>query len=140
MVIKIILLDTGVIAAFFNKRDLNHDNAKKLLNNLRRNEYGTGIITDYILDETVTLLYARTRREDLALKAGELILEEKFGKFFPISYELVIESWKNYQNYVSKGLSFTDCTLITVGQFLDCNVLLTFSKEFTGLVNIINSA
>ncbi|OLS20750.1 MAG: hypothetical protein HeimC3_39060 [Candidatus Heimdallarchaeota archaeon LC_3] len=92
MMIKIILLDAGINSAFFNKRDINHENAKKLLNNIRKNEYGTGIITDYILDEKVTLLYARTRREDLALKAVELILEEKFGKFFPISYELVIES------------------------------------------------
>ena len=76
MVRFLILVDTGVIAAFFNRRDINHERAKALLDNLRRGKYGTGIITDYVLDETVTLLYIRTKRADLALKAGQLILTE----------------------------------------------------------------
>ncbi|MHA2105033.1 MAG: type II toxin-antitoxin system VapC family toxin [Candidatus Hodarchaeales archaeon] len=136
---KIILIDTGVIAAFFNKKDVNHENARNILNNLRSNKYGTGIITDYILDETVTLLYVRTRRTDIALKAGEIIIEEKLGKFFPISYDLILETWKLYQSCINKGLSFTDCTLLVVGSFLNCNTLLTFSKEFLGLINVIDS-
>ncbi|MHA2245161.1 MAG: hypothetical protein ACXADY_09340 [Candidatus Hodarchaeales archaeon] len=57
-----IIVDTGIIAAFYNKSDENHQRAVILLDNLRTGKYGTGILTDYVLDETVTLLYVISKR------------------------------------------------------------------------------
>jgi len=138
MVINLILVDTGVIAAFYNSKDENHKRSLELLNKLRKGEYGAGIFTDYVLDETVTLLYVRSKKVDIALKAGEAIIEEKLGKFFPITYDLIMRTWEKYQKLVNKGLSFTDCSLLVVAEYFECNDILSFAKEFDGLINRIS--
>ena len=42
-----------------------------------------------------------------------------------------------FKKYCSKGLSFTDCSLIAVYELLDIEYLATFSTEFKGLVTTI---
>ncbi len=138
MVSNLILVDTGVIAAFYNSRDDHHSRSLVLLNNLRQGIYGTGILTDYILDETVTLLFARYKKADVALQAGEVIITEKLGKFLPMSFDLIKKTWDKYQKLISKGLSFTDCSLLAVAEYLECNDILSFDKEFDGLINRIS--
>ncbi len=134
---NLILVDTGVIAAFYNRRDEHHSRALELLNNLRQGKYGTGILTDYILDETVTLLYVRSKRADIALHAGNIIITEKLGTFFPMTLDLIIKTWDTYQKLIEKGLSFTDCSLLAVAEYLECNDILSFAKEFDGLIHRI---
>ncbi|MFQ6127038.1 MAG: type II toxin-antitoxin system VapC family toxin [Candidatus Heimdallarchaeota archaeon] len=138
MVSNLILVDTGVIAAFYNRRDEHHSRALELLNNLRQGKYGTGILTDYVLDETVTLLYVRSNRADIALHAGNIIITEKLGTFFPMTFDLIIKTWETYQKLIDKGLSFTDCSLLAVAEYLECNDILSFAKEFDGLINRIS--
>lgn len=138
MVSNLILVDTGVIAAFYNSRDDHHSRSLVLLNNLRQGIYGTGILTDYILDETVTLLFTRYKKADVALQAGEVIITEKLGKFLPMSFDLIKKTWDKYQKLISKGLSFTDCSLLAVAEYLECNDILSFDKEFDGLINRIS--
>ena len=133
-----IIIDTGIIAAFYNKNDENHERAVFLLDNLRKGKYGTGILSDYVLDETVTLLYVRSKRKEIAIHAGEIIISEKLGKFFPMSYELIIKTWERFQNLVERGLSFTDCSLITISDYLDCNDILSFDTGFDGFLNRIS--
>ena len=135
MVSSMILVDTGVIAAFYNSRDEQHSRSLVLLNNLRQGKYGTGILTDYVLDETVTLLYVRSKNADIALQAGEVIIIEKLGKFLPMTLDLIKKTWNKYQKLISKGLSFTDCSLLAVAEYLECNDILSFAKEFDGLIN-----
>lgn len=134
----LIIVDTGVIAAFYNTKDEHHKRAIEILNNLRTGKYGTGIITDYILDETVTLLNMRTKRPEPALKAGQLIIEEKLGKFFPLTVDLVYKTWKIYQKYVKKGLSFTDCSILAVAEIIECDEVLSFDREFDGIINRVS--
>ena len=138
MVNRMIIIDTGIIAAFYNNNDKNHKRAVILLNNLRKGKYGTGILTDYVLDETVTLLYVRSKRKELAIHAGDIIISEKLGKFFPISYELIIKTWDKFQSLIERGLSFTDCSLITIADYLDCHDILSFDTDFDGLINRIS--
>ncbi len=137
MVSNLILVDTGVIAAFYNSRDENHSRSLVLLDNLRKGKYGTGILTDYVLDETVTLLYVRSKRAEIALQAGEVIISEKLGKFLPMTFDLIKKTWDKYQKLIRKGLSFTDCSLLVVAEYLECNDILSFATEFDGLINRI---
>jgi predicted nucleic acid-binding protein len=137
MVSNLILVDTGVIAAFYNSRDEHHSRALVLLNDLRQGKYGTRILTDYVLDETVTLLYVRSKQAGIALQAGEVIITEKLGKFLPMTFDLIKKTWDMYQKLISKGLSFTDISLLVVAEYLECNDILSFTKEFEGLINRI---
>ncbi len=75
-----IFLDTGVYVAFINKKDKNHDRALVLMKELASGKYGPGYTSDYVLDETLTVSLATTRRIDKAVNAGLLILGSKEDK------------------------------------------------------------
>ena len=107
------------------------------MNNLRKGNYGTGIISDYILDETISFCYVRSKRLDLSIKVGDLIINNKLGKFIPLSVDMVLKTWELYQKYVYNGLSFTDCSLIALRHFLDAQEILSFADKFEGIMNRI---
>lgn len=133
-----ILLDTGILAAYVNNKDENHERAVIVLEEILNKKYGTPIITDYILDEVVTLLNIRTKRKELAIKIGTKIIEEKLGKYFKIPAEVVEKTWLTYKILVEKGLSFTDCSIIEFGKFINCETVATFDGGFNGILQIIN--
>ena len=139
MEINMILIDTGILGALVNTKDENHDRAVRILDSVMKKKYGTPILTDYILDEVVTLLYIRTKRPELSIEIGTKIIEEKFGKYFKIPKEVVEKTWLTYQTLVFKGLSFTDCSLIEFGKHLSCDTIATFDGGFKGLMNIIDN-
>ena len=133
-----ILIDTGVLAAFANLKDENHNIAIKIMDEIVTKTYGTPIITDYVLDEVVTLLYIRTKIPEISLDMGSKIVEEKFGKYLKISEKIIEKTWETYKSLVFKGLSFTDCSLLEFGKSLSCETIATFDGGFKGLMNIIN--
>lgn len=133
-----ILLDTGILAAYICKQDENHERAVKLLEEILNKKYGTPIITDYILDEVVTLLYIRTKRKELAIEVGTKIVEEKIGKYFKIPAEVIEKTWLTYKILVEKGLSFTDCSIIEFGKFVNCETVATFDGGFKGIVEVVS--
>ncbi|MFW9905430.1 MAG: hypothetical protein ACFFFH_13905 [Candidatus Thorarchaeota archaeon] len=59
-------------------------------------------------------------------------------KLFPMTYDLILKTWNKYQKLVSKGLSFTDCSLLIVAEYLECNDILSYAKEFDDLINRIS--
>ena len=133
-----ILVDTGILAAFVNSRDQNHSRSEQLLDQLRQGGYGVGIVTDYVLDEVLSLIFVRTRRHELCIKIGELIISQKIGKFLLIPDEIVYKSWDTYKKYVMKGLSFTDCSIIATAGMLNSNQILSFDKGFDGILDRIH--
>lgn len=134
-----IIIDTGILAAFANEKDENHTKAIKVLDEIVEKKYGTPIITDYVLDEVVTLLYIRTKKVEISLDIGSKIIEEKFGKYFKIPKEIVEKTWLTYKSLISKGLSFTDCSLLEFAKLLDCDTIATFDGGFKGLLSIVDS-
>ena len=54
-----IFVDTGAWYALEVEDDANHGRASKFLNELRGRRYGSLLTTDYVLDETATLLWLR---------------------------------------------------------------------------------
>jgi predicted nucleic acid-binding protein len=139
MVKSMILIDTGVLAAFANLKDDNHLLSIKIMDEIVKKTYGTPIITDYVLDEVVTLLYVRTKSPEISLDIGTKIVKEKFGKFIKLSDKIVEQTWETYQTLVFKGLSFTDCSLLMFGKSLSCDTIATFDGGFKGLMNVIST-
>ncbi|MCX6641855.1 MAG: hypothetical protein NTV15_00505 [Candidatus Bathyarchaeota archaeon] len=72
-----VFLDTGIYIAFHNIRAVNHQRATQLVTSVLKGEHGAAYTSDYIFDEAVTIVYARTRRHDLALDLGNIILNNK---------------------------------------------------------------
>ena len=55
-----------------------------------------------------------------------------------MSLDLIKKTWEKFQKLINRGLSFTDCSLLAVAEYLECNDILSFAEEFDGLINRIS--
>jgi predicted nucleic acid-binding protein len=88
-----ILLDTGFYFALIASKDLFHDRAREIWQEISTGKYGRTYTTDYVLDEVFTLLNVRThgKRKDLLMKLKDFFLGNE-----PIATLIKIEiSWLN---------------------------------------------
>ena len=129
----IILLDTSFLIAYFDSRDANHQKALKVLKEIENNEYGTPFISDYIFDETVTILkkYLGTK---LASEKGDDILKA----FERIAFTTLLfdETWVLFRK--TQKLSFTDCSIVCLMKKYRIEYLTTFDSDFGSTVTIVD--
>lgn len=67
------LVDTGVLVGYLNERDACHERADELMEELMEGAHGTPFVSDYVLDESYTLIQARTGRPALAARLWPLV-------------------------------------------------------------------
>ena len=86
--------------------------------------------TDYILDETLTLLQRRVGHKQ-AVKFGKLVFSGSTKlKLVYLSNKVIREAFKLFMRYSDKGFSFTDCTSFVVMQHYKISQAFTFDKHF----------
>ena len=133
-----LFLDTGVIVAAVNLRDANHRPASMLLRGAASGRFGEVITSDYVFDEAVTLAFVRTRRADLAIRVGELILGTGApGRLMGMAYvspRMFLRAWARFQRLASRGLSFTDCTSLEIIESMAIDEIASFDRDFDGLI------
>lgn len=133
-------LDSGFFIGLLNKRDENHDRAKKLLKVLKDPMYGSLLTTDYIVDEVLTTIWGHTHRKDLVINAYQVTCQKpEFVHFKRLEDKHFVSSWKKWKQiaeWPKRPLSFTDCTILAYMESENTEYLVTFDDEFDGLVNI----
>ncbi len=131
-----IFIDTCVFIAYVNKRDINHDRAIELLEDIMRGKYGKAFTSDYVFDEAVTYALMKTKDIKKALNVGRLILgDDKLPRFLEILFvDKVIfnRAWELFLKY--KKLSFTDCTSIALMNEHEIKYIASFDSDFDGIV------
>lgn len=133
-------IDSNIFIAFANKRDRDHARAEKLMNDIRIGEFGRPYSSDYIFDEAITTAFLRTRRLEVAVKVGKIILgsiEESIPPLARMVYvddRIFMEAWATFRAGRFKGLSFTDHTILAQMTELGIDVLISFDSGFDGLV------
>ena len=132
-----IFIDTGVFVAARNLRDINHQRAVELLEDVLRGRYGTAFTSDYVLDEAVTVALVRTRRPDIAIRTGQLILSSPRISLIIVDKEIFMDAWERFKVLANRGLSFTDCTTLAIMDKYNMDYLLSFDRHFDGLVRRI---
>ena len=138
-----IFIDTGVFVAFGNVEDRNHAKAVEFLRRAVGGEYGSVFSSDHVFDEAVTLALMRTKKPALALRIGELILGNpargipSFARLLHVGDETFANSWAFFKRYASRGLSFTDCTIVALMRETDIETLVSFDRSFDGIVERI---
>ena len=136
-----ILIDTNFFVALFNSRDKNHQRAKVLLKELRNASWGSRIITDYVIDETVTMLWVQTHSKKLVNDFyNKIVLNKKFSKIEKITSDDIDKTWElwnKYAEYPKRPLSFTDCSIVAIIERMQIANVLTFDSEFDGLATIV---
>ena len=99
-----IFVDTGAWFAAVVPTDPNHERAASFLAANRE----PLITTDYVVDETLTLLRARGERQR-ALLLGERFFADELAEIYCLTEEDVRQAWEVFRNYADKDWSFTDC-------------------------------
>ena len=133
-----LFVDTGVVVAFENPRDLNHAAAVRILEAAARGVFGQVLTSDYVMDEAVTLALARTKKPSLAIRIGNLILgagpEGPIMDLVYVSPRQFLRAWGLFSRLAERGLSFTDCTSIELTRSIHLDEIASFDRDFDGLL------
>ncbi|MCW4013451.1 MAG: PIN domain-containing protein [Candidatus Bathyarchaeota archaeon] len=126
-----IFLDTSAIVAWFNKRDKYYEPAQNVLKEIRehRIEFTRFIISDYILDESLTFFESVIKDHELAVAVGEALMNSSYVSIEYVGEETFMMSWQRFKH--SSGLSFTDCTSMTLMDELETPYVFTFDQHFS---------
>ncbi|MBS7635654.1 type II toxin-antitoxin system VapC family toxin [Candidatus Bathyarchaeota archaeon] len=123
-----ILLDSSLIVAYFNKSDLNHAKALKVIGDLEKGLYGKPIITDYIFDEVLTVMLFKIRNVALVVDFGEKLLDATL--MLRVDEDSFRIAWKIFKDQEKPILSFTDCTSIAICKTNGISKIATFDEDF----------
>jgi predicted nucleic acid-binding protein len=120
-----IFVDTGAWFARFVPDDPKHN---ELIDWFAKNSVPL-ITTDYCIDETLTLLMVRNRPK-LAIEAGDILFNELMAEIHFLDRSQIMRAWILFQQRISAGWSFTDCTSKIVIDDLGIKSTLAFDRHF----------
>ena len=124
-----IFVDTSAWYAVEVEDDVNHEKACKFLSLIASGKYGISITTDYVLDETLTLL--RSRRDlTSATTFMDKIKKSSSVRVFWIDENLFEKALDIFQKSNHKSWSFTDCTSFVLMRELSISEAFTFDSHF----------
>ncbi len=130
----VILLDSSLIVAYSNEVDENHPKAKQVADDVAKEKYGTPVITDYVFDEVVTVMLARTKSLARVTKLGETLLAAT--RVVRVDKDLFDAAWVIFKQQRRNKLSFTDCTSIAVCRANGISNVATFDEDLAELDNV----
>jgi predicted nucleic acid-binding protein len=142
--LKSVFIDSNIFISFANKRDRDHLRSKELMNKVRKSDFGRPYSSDYVFDEAVTTALVRTKRLDLALKVGKIILGSKNESIPPtvrlirVDERIFLEAWSLFNAGRFEGLSFTDHTILAQLKEYDIDTLISYDTGFDGLTSRIS--
>jgi len=86
--------------------------------------------SDYVIDETITTIFARTTSFEVAKKCGEAIITSKAIERLPIDEQTFRQAWEFFKARGEIGLSFTDATSIVLIRKKGIDAVFTFDSHF----------
>lgn len=133
-----VIIDTGVFYAVQNERAANHDAAEAALSRVFTGEFGRPYTTDYVYDETLTLVRERTNSFREASTVSSRILGRNeypdIIEVIHVSETLFDRAVATFERYHDHSLSFTDASTIALVEERDFDAVLAFDDDFDGLV------
>lgn len=120
-----IFVDTGAWYASLVPTDPDHERAVQWLadNNVPL------LTTDYVIDETLTLLRVRGERKR-ALLLGARFFNDGLAEIHKVTAADLMLAWNTFEQFDDKGWSFTDCTSKVVMDQLGIKVAFAFDHHF----------
>jgi predicted nucleic acid-binding protein len=124
-----IFVDTGAWYALKATDDKYHDDAVSFYDLLKSGKHGSLVVSDYILDETSTLLMG-TKGGETATRFLDEALGSKSVRLIWIDPELFHEAAQTFKNGSRRGWSFTDCTSFQLMHRLKITEAFCFDRHF----------
>jgi predicted nucleic acid-binding protein len=96
------------------------------------------LTTDYVVDETLTLLRARGERKR-SLLLGAKFFRSEFAVIHKITETQIALAWEAFEQFGDKDWSFTDCTSKVVIEQLGITQAFAFDHHFKqfGVVQVV---
>lgn len=125
-----IFVDTGAWFALKATDDRFHDDAVGFYDELVTGRHGSLIVSDYILDETATLL--------MDIKGGKIaasfldeVLNSKSVRLIWVDPQLFHRAVRSFKSNSSREWSFTDCTSFELMTELNIKQAFAFDRHFS---------
>lgn len=120
-----IFVDTSAFFAYPSPDDTYHRAAQHWFRHNRQ----PLITSDYVVDETLTLL--RARATDIrAFQLGELLFSGTLAAVYYLSEADIQDAWQIFRTYTDKEWSFTDCTSKALIEKLGITHAFAFDQHF----------
>ncbi len=87
------------------------------------------LTTDYVVDETLTLLRARGERTR-ALLVGEAFFAGRLAEIYTLDESDIALAWETFRRYDDKDWSFTDCASKVVIERRNVREAFAFDRHF----------
>jgi uncharacterized protein len=131
----VILVDTSALFAMWATDDSNHMTARTWYRENRRRPL---FVSDYILDETLTLLRARGLAS-AAQDAGSALFTQAIARLEFLRATDVQSAWEVFSRFTDKAWSFTDCTSLVLMGRLGIHQAFAFDNHFRqfGTVTVV---
>ena len=123
-----LILDTSFLLALNDAGDFNHNNANSLKIRVKDKEFGQCYISDYIFDELMTLMRAKSINPNKIKDIGDSLLSDKTIELLKVDKEMFLQSWELFKK--SNELSFTDCSTITLAKEFGIRNVASFDSGF----------
>lgn len=133
-----VFVDTGLFYALQNQRASRHAEARDALSTAFDGVFGSVFTSDYVYDETITLVRARTGSFSEARTVGDRILGT--GDFpdvielLTVSEDIFHDAVETFERYRDHSLSFTDATTVALVERRGLDYVLSFDDDFDGVV------
>ncbi len=129
-----IFLDSSFLISATVEIDQNHEKAASIMGDIISGKYGMPVISDYIFDETVTVILVRTKDLEKASLAGEkLKASMKMLKIEDMDFN---EAWEIFKSQQNAKFSFTDCTTLSAMKTNGIKNIVTFDGDFKKIKGI----
>lgn len=121
-----LLVDTSALVALGDRGEGRHRNASRCLRQIR----GTRLfLTDYVLDETLTLLRLRAGPRPTDALMREVREARTFELVF-VDPKLFWKALDRFEKFADQTVSFTDCTSFVVMEHFKLDAAFSFDDDF----------
>ncbi len=122
---KWVFVDTSAWYALIDAKDPDHPS---VLHSLR--QYQNNLLTtNYIVDETITLLRYRVGWQ-YARQFGEQLFSGQLAQYIRVTELDEKAAWEIFERYQDKIFSFTDCTSFVLMKRLELSIAITLDSDF----------
>ncbi len=125
-----IFVDTSAWYALKATDDRFHDDAVSFYDMLMTGRHGSLVVSDYILDETATLLM-NTKGGKTAAAFLDEALQSKSVRLIWIQPQLFHQATGTFKTGSDRGWSFTDCTSFELMHQLKIGEAFAFDRHFS---------
>ena len=136
-----IFIDSGFLYAYVNEKEFLHKEVKMKMKEILGGKFGAILISNYIIDESLTLARAKTKRCEVGKQILKLINlkinEKRIFNLIIIDSALLELIELKYEKYCEKGLSYTDCSILALMDEYQISYLASTASEFEGLATLI---